>query len=81
VASEGWVVITRDRQLMHRPNELAAIRENGAKVVRLDTRHELTKWLQLEIVVTQWRRIEEIADLPGPWVYRASRTAPLTKEL
>ena len=81
VAAEGWVIITRDRHLMHRPDELAAIRNNGAKVVRLETRHDLTKWLQLEIVVTQWRKIEDLVGLPGPWIYRASRTAPLVKEL
>lgn len=81
VAQAGWVVITRDRHLPHRPAERQAILDHTARVVRLDARHELTKWLELEIVVTQWRRLEGLAELPGPWVYRASRTAPLVKEL
>jgi hypothetical protein len=56
VAKEGGIVITRDRHLQHRPDEHSAILEQDAKVIRLDARHELNKWLQLEIVVTQWRR-------------------------
>ena len=81
VAKAGWVIITRDRRMLNRPAEREAIIESGAKVVRFDARHELTKWLQLEIAVTQWRRIQELAELPGPWIYRASRTVPLAKEL
>jgi len=80
VSNEGWVVITRDRHLMHRPDELAALRDNRARVVRLDARHVLTKWLELEILVTQWRRIELVVDTPGPWIYRVGRTT-LVKEL
>jgi hypothetical protein len=49
--------------------------DNAARVIQLDARHELSKWLQLEIVVAQWRKFEELADLPGPWVYVASRSS------
>jgi len=61
VARAGWVIITRDRHLKHRPAELSAIVSNGARVVRLDPRHALNRWGQLEIVVGQWRRIEALA--------------------
>lgn len=81
VAKAGWVVITRDRRMLNRPAERQAIIDSKAKVVRFEARHELTKWLQLEIAVTQWRRIEELSRLPGPWIYRASRTGALVKEL
>lgn len=73
-AQAGWVIITRDRHLRHRPAELSAIVSNRAKVVRLDARHALNRWAELEIVVGQWRRIEGLADLPGPWLFTASRT-------
>lgn len=81
VAEAGWVIITRDRRMLNKPAERQAIIDNKARVVRFDARHELTKWNQLEIAVTQWRRIEELLELPGPWIYRASRTAPLVREL
>lgn len=49
-------------------------------MLRLDARHALSKWHQLEIIVTQWRRFEELADVPGPWLYTVTRTT-LRKEL
>jgi hypothetical protein len=74
-AAEGWIAITRDRHLRHRPDERRAILEHGARVVRLEAREALNKWGQLEIVVYAWRRIEDqLIDLPGPWVYVATRT-------
>lgn len=80
VARAGWVVITRDRHIQHRPAEREALVTAGAKMVRLDAGHGLNKWQQLEIIVTQWRRFERLAELPGPWLYRATRTS-LRKEL
>jgi hypothetical protein len=74
VAGLGWVIITRDRHIRHRPAEREALIEHKARLVTLDARRQLDRWGQLEIVVTQWRAIEEMADLPGPWVYSASRT-------
>ena len=42
--------------------------------------NQLNKWQQLEIIVTQWRRFEQMSELPGPWLYMATRTA-LRKEI
>lgn len=75
VASQGWIAITRDRHLNSRPAEKEAIIRHRARVIRLDARHQLNKWLELEIVVCQWRRFEELLESDGPWVYLASRTA------
>jgi hypothetical protein len=41
-------------------NEIAAIRENNAKMVALNQRDAQTKWGQLEVFMTQWRRIEAL---------------------
>ena len=80
VAANGWITITRDRHLLSRPAEVAAIRAHHARVVRLDARHQLRKWDQLEIVVSRWRSIEALVSEDGPWIYRASRSS-LVKEL
>lgn len=80
VARAGWIIISRDRHIQHRPAERAALIDAGARMFRLDARHGLNKWQQLEIIVTQWRRFEEMADLPGPWLYTATRTT-LRKEI
>src|SRR5450759_4145350 len=74
VARNHWVVITHDRHLRSRPAEQAAIIDNAARVVTLDGRRRLTKWDQLEIIVNQWRKFEELADLPGPWMFTATRS-------
>lgn len=81
VAKAGWVVVTRDRRMLNRPAERQAILGSGARVLRFEAKRELTKWLQLEVVVTQWRRIEDLSQLPGPWIYRVSRTGAPAKEL
>jgi uncharacterized protein with PIN domain len=81
VAGQGWVVITKDRHHRHRPAEKKAILDHRARVVHLDARHKLTKWNQLEIVVACWRKIEDqLLPLPGPWVYRATRTGHLARQ-
>jgi hypothetical protein len=75
VSSQGWVIISRDRHIQHRPAERIALIDARARMFRLDARHGLNKWDQLEIIVSQWRRFEELASLPGPWLYTASRTS------
>lgn len=80
VAEAGWVIISRDRHIQHRPAERSALIGARARMFRLDPRHSLNKWQQLEIVVMQWRRFEELIDLPGPWLYMATRTT-LRKEI
>ena len=74
-AGKGWIVITRDRHMISRPAELAAIKANSARHVRIDaSHHSLTKWEQLEVVVSQWRRIEQLTSVPGPWIYVVTRS-------
>lgn len=80
VAQANWVIISRDRHIQHRPAERSALVATGARMFRLDARHRLNKWQELEIIVTQWRRFEELAELPGPWLYMATRTS-LRKEI
>jgi hypothetical protein len=74
VAAEGWVVITRDGRLRHRPLERRALLETASRIVLLESRDSLNKWGQLEIVVPWWRKFEELAGLPGPWLYVATRS-------
>ncbi len=43
-------------------------------MVVLSSADATTVWAQLEVVMTQWRRIEDLANLPGPFIYTATRT-------
>ena len=75
VAAQGWLIVTRDNNIIQNPNEIAAVRENSAKMVALNQQDAKTKWGQLEVFMTQWRAIEELTSRPGPFIIRASRTA------
>lgn len=80
VADAEWIIISRDRHIQHRPAERAALMDARARMFRLDARRGLSKWQELEIIVTQWRRFEEMRELPGPWLYMATLTR-LRKEI
>ena len=75
VAARGWLIITRDSKIIENRNEIGAVRESSAKMVALNQRDAQTKWGQLEVFMTQWRRIEALISEPGPFIWRASRTA------
>jgi hypothetical protein len=75
VAARGWLIITRDSMITQNRNEITAVRENNAKMVALNQRDAQTKWGQLEVFMTQWRRIEALTAEPGPFIWRTSRTA------
>jgi hypothetical protein len=75
VAARGWLIITRDSMISQNRNEITAVRENNAKMVALNQRDAQTKWGQLEVFMTQWRRIDGLTAQPGPFIWRTSRTA------
>jgi PIN like domain len=77
VAVQGWLVITRDQHLRQRRAEIAAILDSGAKVVTIvgsSAKERLDTFSQLEILMINWRGINELVDVPGPFVYTASRS-------
>jgi PIN like domain len=75
VATRGWLIITRDSMISQNRNEITAVQENRAKMVALNQRDAQTKWGQLEVFMTQWRRIEALTEERGPFIWRTSRTA------
>jgi hypothetical protein len=75
VASRGWLIITRDRRIERRPAERAAVIANSAQVVAITSRERLTVWHQLEIVMSRWRDIEQVVELPGPSIHSITRTS------
>lgn len=75
VAEQGLVIVTRDSKIQRRVAELNAVRDNSARMVALVSKDARTVWSQLEVLMIQWRRIEAVRNEPGPYIYRASRTA------
>lgn len=70
VASNGWAIISRDKRIERRPAELAAVRDQGAKLFTLASDEKLDIWRQLEIVMCSFRKIEELSASSGPFIYR-----------
>lgn len=75
VAARGWLIITRDSRIQERRAELAAVRDNGARMVALAGRDATGTWAQLEVLMAQWRAIEALLDEPAPLVRSATRTS------
>lgn len=74
VAAHGWLIITRDSRIGINPAEIAAVKANGAKMVALSGKEAANTFKQLELLMIQWRHIEEAFDEEGPFIYSASRT-------
>ncbi|MCB9389966.1 MAG: hypothetical protein H6512_10495 [Acidimicrobiia bacterium] len=74
-AERGLIVITRDRRISQRSAERAAVRAAGGRHIAVTSRETLRKFAILEIVICQWRNIEELSELPGPYIYGITRTS------
>jgi hypothetical protein len=76
VAEREWLIITRDSRIQDHRAEIAAVRENRAKMIALTGKDARSTWQQLEVVMSQWRRVEELADIAGPFIWRAHKNLP-----
>lgn len=75
VSQQGLLIVTRDSKIQQHRAEIAAVVENRGRMVALSSPDAATVWGQLEVIMTQWRRIEELTELPGPFIYTATRTS------
>lgn len=75
VAERNWLIVTRDSRIQDHRAEVAAVKEYGAKMVALTGRGARNTWQQLEVVMSQWRRIEELHGQAGPFIRRVTRTS------
>ncbi len=81
VTRAGWLIITRDQKIRQRPAEIAAVMDAGARMVAIVARSgkvHLNQFGILEVFMTNWRGIEPLLELPGPFIYTASQSG-LTK--
>lgn len=70
----GWVILTKDKRIRHRPLELAAVRAVGARMFAL-TAGNLTGQEMAEIFARHVESMTRIAlSEPAPFVARVSRS-------
>ena len=74
VAAGDMIAISRDAKISRRLAEVDAVVRHRARLVVLSSAGAGTVWGQLEVLMCQWRRVEKLLCLPGPFIYRASRT-------
>lgn len=73
VGQHGWIVLTRDQRIRHRPNELRAAREARLHVFAL-TSGNLSAAETAEIVVAAWPAIQRaVADKEPPMFWSTTR--------
>ncbi len=74
VTALGWLIITRDAKIQEHTAEIAAVRDNGARMVALGSRDARGTFDQIEVFMCQWRAIQASLDESGPFIYVATRT-------
>lgn len=74
VASRGWIAITRDANIQDHVSLMQAVLDSGLRLVTLAGGDGRTKWGQLEIVLSQWRKIDALRASSGPRIVVATRT-------
>jgi hypothetical protein len=73
-ARQGWLVITRDRHIQDHRAEIEAVRSSGARMVNLAGEEAVGTFVQLEVLMSQWRRIISLLEEEGPFIYSLTRT-------
>jgi hypothetical protein len=74
VAGLGWLIITRDSRIQEHRAEITAVKTHDAKMVALSGKEAGSTWAQLEVLMCQWRPIEQLAEEAGPFIGRATRS-------
>ena len=74
IAEDGMIAISRDSKISRRIAEVEAVVQHKLRLVVLTSAEAGTVWAQLEVLMCQWRGSERLVDIPGPYIYRASRT-------
>ena len=75
VAEQGWVAITRDSDIQTHVSLMQAVKDRNLRMVTLTGPDCRYPWGQLEITMTQWRKIEAVCDRVGPALFSATRTS------
>ena len=82
VTAAGMAIITRDRAMLSRRLEVAAIVEARAQMFTIAPPGNLSTWQQVQIVARHWDAMEQLrAKEAGPFVYLLSRTSMTRADL
>ncbi|NDL57819.1 hypothetical protein [Phytoactinopolyspora mesophila] len=75
VTQWGLTIITRDKKIQARTAEITAVRDAGARMFAITSEGNLNRWELLEVVVSQWRSMENVVTTrTGPYIFALTRT-------
>ena len=77
VGAEGWLALSRDKNIQESIAELSAVKEHGVKMVCLTGASSTSKWLQVECIMSYWHLIEPLTGREGPFVFKMSKPGGL----
>jgi hypothetical protein len=72
VGANGWTVLMRDKRIRYRKPERDRLIAHGVKAFCLTASGNHSRWDMLQLLVRYWDRIEDTAQLPGPFIYGVS---------
>ena len=72
VATNGWIVISYDRRIRYKPNEIAAIRRARARVLLLVGKAPFAE-LARSFVATKTAIEKFVAEQEAPWIAKVYR--------
>jgi predicted nuclease of predicted toxin-antitoxin system len=79
---DGWLVVTRDKRIRHRPAERQALREAGAGCFVLTARRNLSRDELYALLERMLERMVQLADTtPRPFLYGVDRAGRITRLL
>jgi PIN like domain len=73
-ARQEWLIITRDRHIQDHRAEIDAVHASNARMVNIAGDDAIGTFAQLEVLMSQWRRIEALLEETGPFIYSVTRT-------
>lgn len=72
VGANGWIVLTKDKNIRRNPLEIETMLNAGVRAFVL-TATELRKEQQAEILLKAMRKIERLSKQNGPYVFNITR--------
>ncbi len=73
VATAGWIAITKDSAIGGTPRLRDLANRYDARLIAIAARGKMRTWGHLVVITSMWDRMDDLLDVPGPWMYRATR--------
>ena len=75
VADQGWIAVTKDSAIGRSVRLRQLVVDHDARLIAIGARdNRMRIWDQPTVLTSVWPKIEALSPVPGPWMYRATRS-------